>query len=355
MSEIRMKDVAKLANVSTATVSYVLNNTAQVSDKTRIRVLHAVDQLKYQRNTIAKTLRTRKSATIGVMVEDITVFNAPGLIDGINAFTDEVGYHIILSNLRLNLRLHHDYKRLPGYQDLISEAVSVLLSRQIDGMIYIGEHTRDVTDLIAAAGTPCVYTYCYTRNADDCSINYDDRRAAFDAVSYLIDTGHRRIATVTGLADSMPARQRLKGYRQALEANGLVYDEALVAEADWESPSARECAAQLLGADDRPTAIFAMNDLMAVGAIEAAMQLGLSVPEDVSIFGFDNREFGAFHRPKLTTMDLPLHGMGERSAQVLLELIRGRKPAERAIWMPCTIVERESTAPRKDSRKERSR
>lgn len=347
---VRMKDVARLANVSTATVSYVLNNTAQVSEATRKRVLKVVEHLNYQRNPIAKTLRTRKSATIGVMVEDMTVFNAPKIVDGINEFTDEMGFHIVLSNLRLNTRLLHDFRRprydlrsLSNYQELIADAVNVLLNRQIDGMIYIGEHTHDVTGLIDRGDKPCVYTYCFTQDPSDYSINYDDRGAAFSAVEHLIDSGHRNIAVVTGLPDSFPSAERLKGYYDALAKHRISVRPELIAEGDWEHESGARSLPELLRQPNPPTAIFAMNDLMALGVIDAAREMGHEVPKDISVIGFDNREQSAYSHPRLTTLDLPLREMGARAAETLLELIGGRQPEQHRIWLPCTLLSRNST------------
>lgn len=348
-TNIRMKDVARMANVSTATVSYVLNDSPQVSDATRTRVLKVIDELNYQRNPIAKTLRTQRSGTIGVMVEDMTVFNAPQIIDAINEFTDEAGYHIVLSNVRLNTRLLRDYHRLrydrgtiEAYHETIGEAVNVLLNRQIDGIIYIGEHVHDVTGLIDSAGEPCVYTYCYSQDPNSYSINYDDYEAASLAVNHLIDSGHERIATIAGPPDSFSTRERLKAFRHAVTEHSLTPSEELVEEGDWEYESGYHAVGKLLERDRRITAIFAMNDLMAVGAMDAIRAHGLEVPTDISVVGFDNRDASAYCHPRLTTVELPLREMGTAAARTLIDLIGRHRPEEHNVTLPCRLVERES-------------
>jgi len=350
---LTIKDVAKKAKVSTATVSYVLNNTPQVSQETRERVLRVVAELNYQRNTIAKTLRTSKSGTIGVIVEDMTVFNSPKLIDGINEYMDTVGYHIVLSNLRLNARVGHNFADVASYAESINEAVDVLLNRQIDGMIYIGEHPRDVTRFIDAGDKPIIYTYCYTSRKLDYTINYDDRQGGYDATKYLIDLGHERIAVICGLVDSMPTKQRLAGFENAHADHRLTVRDGYVASGDWEYQRSFELSLEFLSSDEPPTAVFAMNDLMAVGAIDAASRLGMNVPADLSVIGFDNREFGAYYNPKLTTVDLPLREMGMRSAETLHNLILGQEPEKRSVWLPCTVLPRNTTAPLSPSAEQR--
>ncbi len=340
---VTIKDVAKQAQVSTATVSYVLNNTGQVSQRTREHVLKIVEELNYSMNTIAKTLRTSKSRTIGVIVEDMTVFVSPTIVDGVNQYVEEHDYHIIFSNLRLTQRFGHNFEQAARESRQIKQTIGILLSRQIDGIIYIGEHSRDVTDLLGTIDRPIVYTHCFTRDNQDYSINYDDYTPAYAVGEMLVTSGHRRIALLSGLKNSTPAMLRARGFLQALEDQGAAIDLNMIKQCDWEYESAHQAAGELFAASPRPTAVFAMNDLMALGVLDAAREAGLEVPRDVSIIGFDNREISRYCRPQLTTIEPPYHAMGEMAAEIMLQMLEGQQPQQRSHTLDCTFIPRAST------------
>jgi LacI family transcriptional regulator len=345
-----IKDIAKKAGVSTATVSYVLNNNGQISEKTRRRILKIVNELNYKRNTIAKSLRTSRTNTIGIIAEDITVFNSSSIIDGINKFVEEQGFHIILTNLRLSKRIGINYSEINSCISEISESIDVLLSRQIEGIIYIGVHPRNVTGIIRRKiNKPLVYTYCYTTRNDYC-VNYADKLAAYEITDYFIDIGHEKIAVISGPIDSLATRERLKGYKKAIMDNNIVYNPDYIKTGDWEFVSGFNAIKKILSQKtETPTAVFAMNDLMAAGAIEAAFRFGHSVPDDLSIIGFDNREFSKFYRPTITTMDLPLNEMGIKSAEILIDLINGKKARKKSYKIKCRLIKRNSVKKYKKS------
>ncbi len=337
-----IKDIAKKAGVSTATISYVLNNKGKISEETRSRILKIVNEMNYRRNTIAKSLRTSKTSTIGIIAEDITVFNSSGIIDGINKFVEEAGFHIILTNLRLNKRIGINYSNISSCMAEISESIEVLLSRQIEGIIYIGVHPRDVTGIIRKINKPIVYTYCYTTKGDYC-VNYDDKLAAYEITDYFINMGHEKIAVVSGPVESLATCERLKGYKEALTDNNLLYKNGYIMNGDWKFESGAGAIKKILSQNkELPTAIFAMNDLMAAGAIETAFNLGYSVPDDFSIIGFDNMEFSRFYRPRITTVDLPLNEMGTKSAEILINIINGKKVREKSYKIKCRLIKRDS-------------
>ncbi|RAK08163.1 LacI family transcriptional regulator [Halanaerobium saccharolyticum] len=337
-----IKDIAKKANVSTATVSYVLNDNAQISKATREKVLKVVEEMNYKRNNIAKSLRTNKTNTIGVIVEDMTVFNSPKIIDGINKYVEEHGFHIVLSNLRLNKKIGNSYEQVSKYSEEINETIDVLLTRQIDGIIYIGEHTRDVSKIMNRVEKPVVYTYCYSSKKNSYSVNYNDKLAAYQATNYLIDLGHQKIAVISGMINSKPSHERLQGYQQALIDNYLNLDPFLIRTGDWEYETGVKLSKELLKSQNRPTAIFAFNDLMAVGVIDGAESLGFNVPDDLSVIGFDNREFSHFFKPQLTTIDLPLHEMGQQATKILIDIIKEKKVKEKSIQIECELIKRGS-------------
>lgn len=341
---VTIKDIAEEANVSTATVSYVLNDSAQISKETRKKVLEVAKELRYKGNDIAKSLRTNRTNSIGVIVEDMTVFNSPEIIDGINEYLEEQEFHMILSNLRLYKKIKNDFDKISIISSQIEETVNDLLGRQIDGIIYIGEHPRDVSKVVNITDKPVVYTYCYTNREGEYSINYDDKMAAYEATNYLIESGHKKIGVISGLINSKSSHQRLQGYQQALADNNLAFDPSYVKIGDWTYKTGFEKFKEIFSQNRRtPTAVFAFNDLMAAGVIDAALELGMKVPSDLSVIGFDNREFSFFYKPKLTTVDLPLKKMGSKSAQILINIINNKIEGEaREIKLKCELVKRDS-------------
>jgi LacI family transcriptional regulator len=342
MDKVGIKEIAAKAKVSTATVSYVLNGTRNVRSQTKERVLQVIEELHYIPNHIAKSLKSKKTNTIGVIVEDVTVFNVPEIIDGINDYADRHDLHIVLTNLRLHKRVGHHYSNIGAFRKYAVNAVTDLLTRQVDGMIYVGIHPRDVTGLIDPGNTPIVYTYCYTQN--ELSIQYDDEQASYDAIEYLHRNGHRRIAIITGLMDSIPSRLRFNGYFKALSDFELPFEPQLLKVGDWGLESGLKLTRELLELAEPPTALLVMNDVMAVGSLRAARAIGVRVPEDLSLVGFDNREFSDYLNPRITTMGLPLHEMGYSSMSSLMRIIN-HEEEQRPEQVPlCVLIERDSVA-----------
>ncbi|CAH1216304.1 Catabolite control protein A [Paenibacillus plantiphilus] len=340
---VTIKDIAKVANVSTATVSYVLNGRGNISEETKKKVMDIVRELNYKPNSIAKSLKINKTSTIGVIVEDITVFNSPEIIDGINESAEQNGFGIILSNLRINKRIGNDFENFDKCRGAIEDAVNDLLSKQVDGILYLGVHPRDVKGLIDTK-KPIVYIYCYSTDDADYSVNYDDEQAAYEAASYLIGQGHERIATISGLIGSAPALARFNGYYKAVMENHLTFEPSYIKTGNWQYDSGYELAKELLSLESRPTAIMAMNDLMAGGVLDACRDMGIKVPEEVSVIGFDNREFSFYYTPKLTTVDLPLRQMGKKSIDVIVDLIHGNSVEERKYKLDCQLIVRNTVA-----------
>lgn len=339
---VTIKDIAKRANVSVATVSYILNDTKQVSDETKKRVMDIVEELNYRPNRIAKSLRLNKTHTIGILVEDITVFFVPGIINGINEFAENNGYHIILNDLHLVDKLENKFDELIHYKKKVNEGVELLLSAQVDGIIYIGLHDRNVGGIIEEIDKPLVFAYCYTDKEEDVYVTYENEAIAYEATQYLIDRGHKKIGVISGHINSVPSHKRLLGYQKALMNNGLNYDFQNIKIGNWKYDFGYKMAIELLSIPDRPTAIFAMNDLMAVGVMDAASYLGLSIPKDLSIIGFDDREVASFTRPKLTTIKLPLQQIGYTAGDLLYKVINNIKIEEHGYKLSCQLIERET-------------
>ncbi|WP_249226806.1 LacI family DNA-binding transcriptional regulator [Alicyclobacillus mengziensis] len=338
---VRIKDIAKAANVSTATVSYVINERGNISSDTRKKVLKVIKELNYQPNNVAKSLKINKTNTIGVVVEDITVFSSPEIINGINESADENGLSILLTNLRVHRRIGNNFGEFDKCRTDVKAAVEELVSRQVDGIIYVGVHNRDLTGLIEL-DKPVVFSYCSSRTENQFSVNYDDELAAFEATNYLIGLGHQKIALISGLIDSIPAHGRFLGYYKALVSHNLEFNPEYVKTGDWEYLSGYTMAKELLSVKNRPTAILAMNDLMAGGVFEACRESGVRVPEDLSVIGFDNRECSFYFTPRLTTVNLPLNEIGMKSMEILVGAIRKSDIPETDVKLKCNLVERES-------------
>lgn len=341
-----IKEISKLAGVSTATVSNVINNSPKVAPETREKVLEVIKELNYQPNPIAKSLKVKRTFTIGVVSEDITVFSTPEIINGINEYAENNGFHLLLNNLRLYKRLGNNYENTVKYRDLIEETIQVLLNRRVDGIIYVGAHNRDLRDIMGKVKIPLVYTYCYS-SCGAYSVNNDDEDAAYQIVKYLISLGHRRIGVISGLYDSLPSQARFKGYQRAILEDNLLFNPDYLKTGDWERESGYRLGKELLTLTEPPTAIFAMNDLMAGGVLDVADELGIRVPEDLSLIGFDNRECSKYFKPKITTMSLPLTEMGRKAAEILINLVEQKQKdtEEKDIKLKCKLIVRQSTAP----------
>ncbi|HBR28110.1 MAG TPA: LacI family transcriptional regulator [Firmicutes bacterium] len=342
-----IKEIAKLANVSTATVSYALNDPSKISEETRAKVMRVVEQVNYRPNSIAKSLKVKRTNAIGVITEDITVFNTPEIINGIGECAEEHNYHIILENIRLYKRIGNNYQDTSKFTGVIKDTTSVLMSKQVEGIIYVGAHCRDVTGLIDKTPIPVVYTYCYTQNEGDYTVNYDDFLAAYEATKYLIGMNHRKIALITGLMGSGQCQERIKGYQKALYESQVLFNPEYLKVGNWEREAGYEAGKELLTSVNRPTAIFALNDVMAGGVFDAAVELGLKIPEDLSLIGFDNRECSYSYSPKLTTMALPLDNIGNMATEILINSLSKQKQKSfpQHSKLKCALVERESVMP----------
>ena len=344
-----IKEIAKIAGVSTATVSYVINNSKNVLPEKRQRVLDAVKQSGYQPNQVAKSLRMKKSNNIGVLVEDIKGFSTPGIIDGIFECLEQSGYHILLNNLWMLDSLYNRYDQIMQQKDKVNEAMSRLVfGAKVDAVIYVGVFDRDVSGIINDIEKPLIFAYAFSDDKHACSVTYENEKIAAQAVRYLFGLGHRRISVITGLAHTYPSRKRMKGVHNAFKEAGFVLDNNLVMHGDWEYASGYSCMKELLEqqCSALPTAIFAMNDLMAIGAMDAINDAGLRIPGDISVIGFDNREISSLVRPKLTTAEIDLKSIGFAAARMALHKIRGKGEyaQEQRVIIPSSFVVRDSAA-----------
>jgi LacI family transcriptional regulator len=187
-----------------------------------------------------------------------------------------------------------------------------------------------------------VCTYCYADDRFHYSVNFNDETAAYEATKYLIGLGHDKIAIITGRVDSLPCQDRLRGYQRAIMDNNLLINPLHVKVGNWEYESGYQLTKELINSDIPPTAIFAMNDLMAGGVIDAARELNVNVPQDLSVIGFDNREMSFYYVPKLTTIEIPLNEMGKEACKLLIERLTGTESEQRHLKVKCRLIERQS-------------
>lgn len=336
-----MKDVAKLANVSTATVSHVLNGTKKLSPETTERVLMAIAQVNYTPNTAAKSLRSGQTHTIGVLVEDIRGMPVPEIVGGIAETLSKSGYRMLLFDLHLLEKLYNQYEQINAYRTRINSGMSLLLNANVDGVIYVGMHDRHLDYLFDPMDRPLVFAYSHGTQQDT-YVTYSNEDSAADLTHYLVGRGHKRIAVIAGHPHSYPTLKRLGGFQRAAQEAGLFIPDGYIRYGNWEYESGEEQTRELLKLDKRPTAIFAMNDLMAAGCIHALDRAKLAVPGDMAVVGFDNREIARYLHPPLTTIALPTKDIGTRAAIHLLELIHNPTlPPAREV-LHCSIIERES-------------
>jgi LacI family transcriptional regulator len=334
-----MADVARAANLSPTTVSFVINDvpSANIPAETRQRVWQAVRALGYRPNAAAKSLRTQRTDLIGFVTDEIAITPFAGeVIKGAQEAAWANGKLLVIVNTGV---VSGDDDTLPA------AAVEALLERQVEGIIYGAMFHQRVRPPINLRDAPTVLLDCFTAERDLTSVVPDERGGGRLATQHLIDHGHRRIGLINVNEGIPAAAGRLAGYLAALEANGLPFDPALIHDGDATASGGYYWAHVLLGQPDPPTAIFCGNDRMAMGAYDALRELGLRVPEDVSVVGFDNQEIiAAYLRPALTTVALPHYAMGRWAVEHLLSAQEGAAPVQHVI--ACPLVARASVARR---------
>lgn len=335
-------DVAKRAGVSTAVVSYVINDGPRpTSPEVRERVMQAIRELDYHPNAVARGLRARRTNTIGFVVDDynsLDVFVSPysaRILTGLTSQLKARGYYLLLYPMDIGEEMH-DIERL-------------LRSGRLDGivvrLVQDPPDTDALLEVIARTHVPCV---CIERPGAPrfgfSAVTYDDKRGAYAATSYLITQGHRRIGHISGDRRYSTARARLDGYRQALADYGIAADDTLVYGDDWAPEIAREGVARLLGLESPPTAIFAASDNLAINAIEELRARGRQVPDDMAVIGFDDIEMARELVPPLTTVRIPLFEIGRRAADLLLDVVQAEHDdiAGRLEVVPVELVRRGS-------------
>ncbi len=327
-----ISDVALAAGVSVATVSKVVNNRYGVAASTAEHVLSVVAELGYESSLVARSLRRQSTNVIGVLVAEFEPYSTE-LLKGISAAMDGTGYELLAYSGGSDGGVKVGWER---------RSLSRLGGTLIDAAIVV----TPTMVMSEAAGIPVVAVDPHTGPEGIHTVDSDNATGAREAVEHLIGLGHRRIAHLGGRTDLESARLRELGYRQALETIGIDVDPNLIRVGGYRPDTADTPARELLepAFGERPTAVFAANDQSAIHLIEVARELGLRVPDDLSVVGFDNIPEAATSSPPLTTVDQPLQRMGAEALRLVLDLLDGT-PRARHLQLPTSLVVRASTAP----------
>ncbi len=328
-----IRDVARQANVSTATVSRVLADLNVVSDALAKRVHAAARQLKFQPNRVARNLRARTTHTIGVLIPNIQNPFFTGVIRGIEDLLSTNDYTMLLGNSDDNP------SRETTYLDL-------LRAEGVGGLILVPTpESRKAYEGVIASGMPVVtIDQCIPDLGCD-SVIVSNAEGAKTAILHLIATGHRRIAIITGPEGNYTATERLAGYELAMAEAQLPRSPALVRHAPFRSEGGYTAAQTLLALPQPPTAIFAASDMIALGTLRAVHERGLRIPHDMAVVSFDDMPWAAALAPPLTAISQPTREMGTAAARLLLDRIRDASGAPRRVQMPTTLVVRASSGP----------
>jgi LacI family transcriptional regulator len=325
---VTIRDVAAQAGVSVATVSKVLNQRYGVSADTFARVQAVINELGYEASLVAQSLRNHRTNVIGILVADLEPFSTE-LLKGAGDAIRGTGFELVVYSAGGRTSDHVGWER---------RYLSRLSGTLVDGAVLVTPTVVDVQ-----YGAPVVAVDPHTGPSDLPTVDSDNLRGARLATEHLLGLGHRRIAMLAGRPDLQSAQLREQGYREALKAAGVPVDEALIQLGAYDPEVSVKPARELLGSPERPSAVFAGNDLSAIATIEVARELGLRVPEDLSIVGFDNIPESVLCAPPLTTVEQPIRTMGQRAIEMLVRLIRGEAPQETHITLATRLVVRQST------------
>jgi LacI family repressor for deo operon, udp, cdd, tsx, nupC, and nupG len=333
MAKVGIKDIAARAGVSIATVSHALRKPERVSEATRMKVLAAADEVGYTRNNLGASLRTSRSGNIVVIIPDVADSHNYGIIKAIEKVAHHRGYSVLLGDSQ-------------GSSQREREFAAMTRSRQADGIILMSHRLPfDVKRKgFSVEELPPIVNVCEFTGFDQLpTVAIDDKQAGMDATTYLIESGHRKIAVITGDIETTSSRKRLKGFKEAMARAGLKYDDQFVVFGQYTAEFGEEAARLLLLRRERPTAIFCFSDEIALGCMYALRQNNFDIPGDISVIGFDNIPFAKYLTPTLTTVSQPTEEIGKTCATVLLDLIEGKPPDSYHCILQHELLVRQST------------
>ncbi|WHY85527.1 LacI family DNA-binding transcriptional regulator [Neobacillus novalis] len=319
-----IEDVAKLAKVSIATVSRVINNQGGVRKATEERIVSAINELGYIRSAVARSMKRKETHTIGIIVPDIKNPFFPFVVSGIEQKAREKGYYTILSSTNES----------PIVEE---EIVKIFIERGVDGVIITtANETGDHIKLLHDQGIPIVAIDRAIKNFEVDTVLVDNVNGSYQAVQHLILQGHKKIAIICGPQNTTPGHERFLGYKKALEDYNIPLDDKLVIQGDFMEGSGFHATHELFDLEARPTAIFSSNNLMTIGCMKALVDLDWKLGEEVSFIGFDDVEIATFIKPKLSVVSRPMNTLGEIAVQLLYERmnVKGNLPKRQYLLSP---------------------
>ncbi len=336
LQKITIKDVAQVCNVSTQTVSRVINKRPDVSPETREAVEKAIAQMGYQPSALARSLVQQRSYTLGVIIAGLKYVGVSQTLNGITEQCEEFNYALLI-------------EELPRFDTPnIVPVIESLISHHVEGIIFaapeLNENVKIVQSQLPTSCPPIIFLKCLP-NPNYTTINVDNYGGARRAVEYLLSLGRRQIGLITGPLEWLEARQRRQGWEDALKGAGESVSEQHWAQGNWSAASGESAFAELIRKYPQLDAVFVSNDQMALGLLHYAHRNGLRVPEDLAVAGFDDLTEAAYFTPALTTITHPLRELGSLAVKTLLAQIEGTDPAlpGKAITLQTELVIRDST------------
>jgi DNA-binding LacI/PurR family transcriptional regulator len=330
---ISIKDIAKEMNISFSTVSRALNNSPRIKSETREQIQRKATEMGYLPSAVARSLVTRRTNTIGVVVTQITDLFFAEVIQGIEETALNYGYNVILTNS-------------DGIPEHELAAIQNLRERRVDGIILVAacasKESKEQLFSSPGVATPIVIINNVHQEHVGYSVETDNAGGGQIATQHLLDLGHRRIAYIAGPDNEWDGVERQEGYEQTLRAAGLSIDPALIVRGSNRPEGGMAAMQQLLALPSPPTAVFCYNDATALGAMRAAHTAGRRIPEDISVVGFDDIALASFFEPPLTTIAQAKQEMGSKAMQLVLDLLAGERVTDNTV-LPSELIVREST------------
>lgn len=329
-----MAEVAHEAGVSVATVSRYLNNQEIVSPDTATRVNAAIEKLSYEPNIMARNLRKSESRVILILAPNVTNPYYAHILSGIGDVATKLGYSALICTTEDEVARE-------------KEALDMLKKHRADGAILMASNIDCKWLCEYSDHFPLVQCSEYDPTLDIPHISIDNYKATQEAIEYLLELGHKQIAIISSENDYISTSLRLNAYKDTLQKHGVEINNDFIvyASRDYSFKSGKKTAKTLLSVDPKPTAIFCISDTLALGAITAAKELGLRVPEDITVIGFDDVEFTTMFHPYITTVSQPCYELGEQSAKLLYAQLSQRKDFPRQVFLEHKLIVRESSSP----------
>lgn len=342
---VTIKDIANACGVSISTVSNVINGkNTKASKEVAEKVNKVIKETGYKPNYLAKNLRANSTKTIGVIAEDLIVFSASSMIEGIMDVCEKEGYNVVIENMRLFGRWHGDWMHDEAlFQSALQPVLTKMDSMNVDGILYVGGHEHTVKKLRSENNLPIVMAYAIAGDVTIPTFRLDDVTGGYEAMKYLLDRGHKKIGVIAGEPDNTHTINRVMGIQKAFFEKGLLFDPEMIEYQRWTKEGGYEGMKALLDKDI--TAVFCMSDAIASGAYKALDEKNMIPGKDISIMGYDNQDISAFLTPELTTVALPLEEIGSASVKKLIDMCKEQDTHEKGdcdIRIKGTIIERDS-------------